>query len=339
MRNLYLDSLKGVAILLVVIGHVIQNIVQDWHNYPILKLIVMFHMPLFMAISGYFFSLSVNKYHFPTYIKKIFIRLLLPSLCWGTISCIAITLNKFINNKPIDLSYCIQVITTGLWYLTALFVLSFIGAIIHQLFHKHKYMAWFIFYFALTFIIPYNTWMHNELWFLLPFFLFGAYYYRQKNHPLLIAIVALLLFIICYHHYTFKYSMYEINNLKDNEKLIAYVIRNVSGLSGIIVTSYLCLQLNKLKAYLRYFCYLGGITLPVYALHQYFLHFNKALNYHTSNIIYIIGISILIITLSIITYKLCSNKWIRLFLFGKTIKKQPSDESALHNPLIHNTNS
>lgn len=337
MRNLYLDSLKGVTIWLVVIGHVIQTFVPSWQEYPAAKLIYMFHMPLFIAISGYFFSLSVRKYTFITYIKKIVIRLLLPSICWGTISCFAITLNKIINSKPIDLYYCIQVITTGLWYLTALFVLSFIGAIIHHYFNKFKWIAWGIIYCAFTFIIPYNTWMHNELWFLLPFFLFGAYYYKHNKQSLCIAIIASFLLIIYFQKYTFKYSMYEINALLSNERLLAYTIRNLSALSGIIVLSYLCLQLNKLKVYQSVFCYIGGLTLPIYALHQYFLHFNKALNYHTLNNIYIIGISILTITLSIITYKLCYNKWIKLFLFGENIKKQESDESAPHNPLIHNT--
>lgn len=339
MRNLYLDSLKGVAILLVVIGHVIQTFVSNWQEYPAFKLIYMFHMPLFIAISGYFFSLSVKKYTFITYIKRIASRLLLPSFCWGIINSLALTINKFIHNKPIDSTYCLHIIVTGLWYLTLLFILSSFGAIIHHYFSKYKWVAWGIIYFALTFIIPYNTWMHNELWFLLPFFLFGTYYYKHNKQSLCIAIIASFLLIICFHKYSFKYSMYEINALLPNERLIAYTIRNLSALSGIIVISYLCLQLNKLKAYQSVFCYIGGLTLPIYVLHQYFLHFNKSLNYHTLNIIYIIGISILTITLSIITYKLCYNKWIKLFLFGETIKKQESDESALHNPLIHNTKS
>ena len=110
MRNLYLDSLKGFAIGLVVIGHVLQAFVQDWQNYPILKLIYMFHMPLFITISGYFFSLSVQKYTLITYIKKIFHRLLLPSICWGVINCMAIIINKTIHNKPIDPLYCIQLV-------------------------------------------------------------------------------------------------------------------------------------------------------------------------------------------------------------------------------------
>ena len=122
----------------------------------------MFHIPLFITISGYFFSLSVQKYTLITYIKKIFHRLLLPSICWGIINCIAIIINKTIHNKPIDPLYCIQIITTGLWYLTLLFILSSIGAIIHHNFNKHRWIVWGIIYLIVTFIIPYNTWSRDK---------------------------------------------------------------------------------------------------------------------------------------------------------------------------------
>lgn len=318
MRNLYLDSLKGFAIGLVVIGHVLQAFVQDWQNYPILKLIYMFHMPLFITISGYFFSLSVQKYTLIIYIKKIFHRLLLPSICWGIINCMAIIINKTIHNKPIDPLYCIQIITTGLWYLTLLFILSSIGAIIHHNFNKHRWIVWGIIYLIVTFIIPYNTWMHNEIWVLLPFFLLGFHYYKLKNHPLWIAGIALFIFVICYKFYTFHYSMYEIDTLQPDERFTAFVVRNLSGLSGIIITSYICSLLYKIKVYQIVFCYIGGITFPIYALHQYFLITNKIIDLHTHNFIYILFISIVVIILSIFTYKICSNKWIKKYLFGET---------------------
>ena len=49
IRDRFLDYLKGVSIYLVAIGHCFN---QEDYEHPYLA---MFSMPLFMAISGYFF--------------------------------------------------------------------------------------------------------------------------------------------------------------------------------------------------------------------------------------------------------------------------------------------
>lgn len=59
-RELYPDIIKGIAIILVVLGHCIQfgsafstNLL--FFKSSIFIAIYSFHMPLFMLISGYFF--------------------------------------------------------------------------------------------------------------------------------------------------------------------------------------------------------------------------------------------------------------------------------------------
>ena len=59
-RNDYIDFIKGVAILLVLVGHAIQYcygaeyfLQGAYFSNPIFKFIYTFHMPLFMAVSGY----------------------------------------------------------------------------------------------------------------------------------------------------------------------------------------------------------------------------------------------------------------------------------------------
>ncbi len=54
MRNRveYIDSLRGFAILLVVMGHLIQTNYRDGFVHPIFNIIFSFHMPLFFFISG-----------------------------------------------------------------------------------------------------------------------------------------------------------------------------------------------------------------------------------------------------------------------------------------------
>ena len=53
-RLLWLDSLKGWLILLVVLGHAIQySMVGSCEDNHLWNIIYSFHMPAFMAVSGY----------------------------------------------------------------------------------------------------------------------------------------------------------------------------------------------------------------------------------------------------------------------------------------------
>lgn len=64
-RNTTIDILKGIAIILVVYGHVIQRSMSpyeiDAHLNPVFKLIYTFHMPLFFFLSGYAMVFSLNR--------------------------------------------------------------------------------------------------------------------------------------------------------------------------------------------------------------------------------------------------------------------------------------
>lgn len=53
-RLIWADSLKGWLIFLVVLGHAIQfTLVVDFESCHLWNLIYSFHMPAFMAVSGY----------------------------------------------------------------------------------------------------------------------------------------------------------------------------------------------------------------------------------------------------------------------------------------------
>lgn len=54
-RLLWADSLKGLLMILVILGHAIQGCKPEecFHNH-VWNLIYSFHMPAFMAVSGYF---------------------------------------------------------------------------------------------------------------------------------------------------------------------------------------------------------------------------------------------------------------------------------------------
>ncbi|MWQ00011.1 acyltransferase family protein [Glaesserella parasuis] len=53
VRNIYFDATKGFLIILVILGHVILGSLNE---NTLRYIIYFFHMPLFLAVTGYFIS-------------------------------------------------------------------------------------------------------------------------------------------------------------------------------------------------------------------------------------------------------------------------------------------
>ncbi len=88
-RSEFIDILKGIAALLVVIGHAIENGLggeytapEIFYNNPFHIFIYSFHMPLFMMISGYLFSFSVRNHSFGTNLTNKVKTILIPNATW-----------------------------------------------------------------------------------------------------------------------------------------------------------------------------------------------------------------------------------------------------------------
>lgn len=60
-RKVFIDYAKGLAILLVVIGHLLQYNLVGTSAKDLFDIIYSFHMPLFMFLSGYVASLTIDK--------------------------------------------------------------------------------------------------------------------------------------------------------------------------------------------------------------------------------------------------------------------------------------
>ncbi|WP_256565546.1 MULTISPECIES: nodulation factor fucose acetyltransferase NolL [unclassified Bradyrhizobium] len=86
-RDLRCDFAKGMLIILVIIGHLIQYVIygdSDYWYSPYFKAIYMFHMPLFMAISGYLSSGALLRKSLARSVRERVMQLLLPTLFWCT---------------------------------------------------------------------------------------------------------------------------------------------------------------------------------------------------------------------------------------------------------------
>lgn len=83
-RLLWADALKGWLILLVILGHAIQTTIGDdcFHNH-LWNIIYSFHMPAFMAVSGYFAFRQSTSINIVNHIKRRSMQLLIPYIIWS----------------------------------------------------------------------------------------------------------------------------------------------------------------------------------------------------------------------------------------------------------------
>lgn len=320
-RITYFDILKGIAIFLVVLGHCLQTFTPNWQDNQIALSIYMFHMPLFIFISGYFFYPSVKKIPLKEFIVKKFIHLYLPSLFWGLFNVSLMGVNKLLSNKDIEYYYFSNILFTGAWFLTALFIISTIGAFIEYSKSTQKIKIWILCYFIIYFLPP--LWMVNEIKFLMPFFIMGILAKRYEiTHISISAFLCMfILFIVCSYFYDFSYSLYTMKcNITEADYYLKSLIRFLAGISGITCISYLCMYVSNIPIpkCKEFFSYIGTITLPIYVLHQNFLIPNRFIQYTSNHIIIILLITIGCVFLSIIAYKIIHKSSIlRLLCFGE----------------------
>lgn len=94
MRLEWIDRLKGLAILLVVAGHFIQQHVWggESENNVLVRIIYTFHMPLFFFLSGYVSWLSPKSYF--TFFKNKCRSILLPYISWSLLYLLILSPNS-----------------------------------------------------------------------------------------------------------------------------------------------------------------------------------------------------------------------------------------------------
>jgi fucose 4-O-acetylase-like acetyltransferase len=128
-RDTFLDIAKGLAIILVVIGHVIQGSSEKFDDLLWFRVIYSFHMPLFVFLSGAVTAITFRSDSIQdgigsslerakTKISKAVVRLLLPFLAW----CVINQLIYHHSDSVISaLILAFRRPDTALWFLLAIF--------------------------------------------------------------------------------------------------------------------------------------------------------------------------------------------------------------------------
>jgi len=136
-RNEFLDISKGILMFLVVWGHVIQFVAYGNEYYlddPILKAIYTFHMPLFMAISGYLTYGSIQRHAWFPMVLRRFRQLIVPAFVGAAIFGVLFSITAVllqgadIRNTLAHLPLLVFKTASSFWFLWAIFLFTAILA-------------------------------------------------------------------------------------------------------------------------------------------------------------------------------------------------------------------
>lgn len=134
-RLVWIDALKGAAILLVVLGHVWRGLafgglVPEGLFKAVDMRLYAFHMPVFFAASGFFLARQVTGTSPLPFLRGKVVRLLWPLVLWTYVFLGAKLLAGRYTNQPVGLADLAVLPVPGilhLWFLWALFLLHLLA--------------------------------------------------------------------------------------------------------------------------------------------------------------------------------------------------------------------
>jgi fucose 4-O-acetylase-like acetyltransferase len=315
VRSNYFDNIKGFLIILVVLGHLLE----DFLNLEFIKyfyiLIFSFHIPLFVFCSGYF---STN-----TNFKKIITRIVYPYIVFQTLYFF---FNKYVlNNTGVSFNFINPFWT--LWYLLSL---TFWSVIVNSI--KKVNIRFILITFLIGLLVGFVDFIDHRLSLsrtivFFPFFLLGFYCNKNKidfnifkKNKLFIAIVSFLSVIILLGLYIYIkdinimwfYSFLSYTSLGYN-----FFIRLGIYLVALILSAMIMIVVPNSKIYK--ITNIGISSMVVYLFHGFIIRYlEKTFHYEilSSNIKII---SYLIVTTVVIVLVL-SSKYVTV-LFKKVFKR------------------
>lgn len=347
----YFDLLKGIAIFLVVMGHVLTMCIRNIDSAFTFKIISEIHMPLFFFISGYLtYKSSRTKSFLKPDLWKRFKQLIIPfvvvSALWiwyfphsGLLSPISDSLTDMYQSYWKD----------GYWFTLCLFEIFLIYYPLSILLSKIKNSAWQIIltiavYAALIILARFLSFPAENkdilgiglLTSFFPVFMTGLFAakYKEKFSAIvnnsLWFVDALFIFIFCWYYTVY---FWEFPMLPDWVNLITRPLEHF-GLIIIAITAiqpwskkeFNFEQGNKPSIVARYFKFLGKESLAIYLIHYFFLFPLTPLQEPLKSIglpmvplltVSIIAAFLVIAATLLVNYIIQRNKYLSFILIGK----------------------
>lgn len=324
----WVDKLKAVCMLLVIVGHF------SFYPQSIATIYGPFLLTGFLFASGYTFHLEDT---FKTFFIKKVRTILIPMLWMGSFTILSRIIfsfnsNKLIMNQIIDFIIQIRGRNDELWFLACLFGSSIVFYIIIQIVKDNKIRLLITFFMSLIGIIYTNLggmalpW-HIQMYGIACFILALGYIYREKYEKITEYFVSVKSFLISVFVYltlgffNFKiFKSYGLSFYTYGNSIIMFYLIIISSIIMITLFVKILPQSKALK-------YIGKNTLLYYGLHGKILSLLtacfiklKIIKYSILNnlLVALLGLIIACIILWPITYVI--NRYMP-FLIGKTKNK------------------
>ena len=331
---MYLDTVKGLTIFLVVFGHCIQYFngseflkSGNFFDDIVFKIIYSFHMPLFALVSGYLFYSSFSRRTPREIIAKQARSLILPAFSWALLTSLIRMCKFLIMGEFLGYEFFIGVLrsfTMGLWFLWAMFWCSLAVVIAEKFFHGR--IAFYMLLVVLSLFLP-NKLNASANSFMYPYFVAGYIWHREgfdtkinalpswlKNSGSIAVIAVWLVMLAFFGRNSYIYTT-GISLIKYKEgifvpsQLWTDIFRWAIGFAG----SCSVMILLKLVKPLKILALIGSKTIGIYIMSGYIFRVRPEYGGYIINFIEAVIITALCYTLTVIISR---NKMLNKFLLG-----------------------
>lgn len=272
-RLVWADSLKGILILLVVLGHSIQYTTGDaCYTNHLWNVIYSFHMPAFMAVSGFLAYRVGGAVSIGRTIWRRFQQLMIPYLAW-TFLLMLISGNLNVKRATELLLYPDK----GLWFLWTLFFISAIfilcGWLAEKIKVKQEWMVSVVGLLLAACMVAFKTSLLAIQYIAYYFIFYALAYYFHKYYDKLAVVrnLGLVVLIVIWGALAWFWNMQEaptfLARMPIPATIVNYLYRFVTALIAIYV---LLVGMPKVidspKAWNKPFVNLGTISLGIYSV-------------------------------------------------------------------------
>ena len=287
-RSVYLDVVKGVAIILVVFAHCIQfgsgevfHATQQYFGDAVFSFIYGFHMPLFIAVSGYLFCSSVDRHTAGEVASSRLRSLLVPIVVWQTLYLLILFLMGQIQLSA-DLVYTYR---GGLWFLWSVLICSLIVLTGRVLFKDSIFFCLLV--WVLLLFVPEQQLSSLHV-FMFPYFATGYYWNRygmQDRYNRLscrtkgaVGGISFMGFLLFYFFYDAPERPIYLNGtcLLGRDSMTGQLLIDLAryvygflGVSAVMILIDLVLPLFKESVACKYLVELGKMSLGIYVINHY----------------------------------------------------------------------
>lgn len=287
-RNEFVDIMRGIAMLLVVLGHTMTGCTVDSQQSFLFNIIWSLQMPLFILISGY-----VTKYSRPIsdgkglwkYIKRRTIAYMLPWAVWSfVVRGIIFGQDGFLNVRSLLWS-----MDSGYWFLATIWTISMIfgiasfvaerlskeNAIKRQAVLLGCYLAGMVLLVGIGILFGLSFFAIKLTLYYMPFYYVGFLYgqfddriMESENGKKIVDCVVAVCFVI-WLYVILRYSLYDMA-----DSGFAIILRAATSLAGCIAVCGLCKGIfsDKIGGGLAW---VGKHSLEVYLTHYLLLSMIK----------------------------------------------------------------